>query len=67
MQNTRKPPGGDPIDAFVSELREVTHSITEGKSSEILGAILAQDAIRLCESCKRRVCGEIGPVAISAS
>ena len=44
-----KLPGGDPIDAFVNELREVTHSVSEGKTSEILGAILAQDAIRLCE------------------
>jgi predicted dehydrogenase len=44
-----KLPGGDPIDAFVSELREATRSVSEGKTSEILGAILAQDAIRLCE------------------
>ena len=44
-----KLPGGDPIDAFVNELREVTHSVSDGKTSEILGAILAQDAIRLCE------------------
>jgi predicted dehydrogenase len=44
-----KLPGGDPIDAFVNELREVTHSVNEGKTSEVLGAILAQDAIRLCE------------------
>ena len=44
-----KLPGGDPIDAFVNELREVTRSVSEGKTSEILGAILAQDAIRLCE------------------
>ncbi len=42
-------PGGDPIDAFVNELREVTRSVSDGKASEILGAILAQDAIRLCE------------------
>ncbi len=41
--------GGDPIDAFVGELREVTRSVGEGKASETLGAILAQDAIRLCE------------------
>jgi predicted dehydrogenase len=41
--------GGDPIDAFVNELREVTRSIGDGKTSEVLGAILAQDAIRLCE------------------
>jgi predicted dehydrogenase len=44
-----KLPGGDPVDGFVNELREVTRSINEGKASETLGAILAQDAIRLCE------------------
>ena len=33
----------------MNELREVTHSANEGKTSEVLGAILAQDAIRLCE------------------
>jgi predicted dehydrogenase len=44
-----KLPGGDPVDGFVNELREVTRSINEGKASEVLGAILAQDAIRLCE------------------
>jgi predicted dehydrogenase len=42
-------PGGDPVDAFVAELREVTRCVADGKTSEILGAILAQDAIRLCE------------------
>jgi predicted dehydrogenase len=42
--------GGDPIDAFVSELREVTQSVRDGKASEILGAILAQDAMRMCEA-----------------
>ncbi|HVT29638.1 MAG TPA: Gfo/Idh/MocA family oxidoreductase [Lacipirellulaceae bacterium] len=41
--------GGDPVDAFVGELREVTRCVADGKTSEILGAILAQDAIRLCE------------------
>jgi predicted dehydrogenase len=44
-----KLPGGDPIDAFVNELREASRSVSEGKTSEVLGAILAQDAIRLCE------------------
>jgi predicted dehydrogenase len=44
-----KLPGGDPIDGFVSELREVTRSVREGQASSILGAIMAQDAIRLCE------------------
>lgn len=42
-------PVGDPVDAFVNELREVTRCVGEGRPSEILGAILAQDAIRLCE------------------
>jgi predicted dehydrogenase len=42
-------PGGDPVDAFVNELREVVHCVRDGKTSEILGAILAQDAMRLCE------------------
>ena len=42
-------PGGDPIDAFASELREVVRCVREGQTSEILGAILAQDAMRICE------------------
>jgi predicted dehydrogenase len=42
--------GGDPVDAFVNELRDVTHSVRDDRTSEILGAILAQDAIRLCEA-----------------
>ncbi len=41
--------GGDPIEAFANELREVVHSVREGKASEILGAILAQDAMLICE------------------
>jgi predicted dehydrogenase len=41
--------GGDPIDAFANELREVVHSIRDGKASQVLGAVLAQDAMRLCE------------------
>jgi predicted dehydrogenase len=42
-------PGGDPVDAFVNELRDVTRAVADGKASDTLGAILAQDAIRLCE------------------
>jgi predicted dehydrogenase len=42
-------PGGDPTDAFANELREVVRCIRDGQTSEILGAILAQDAMRLCE------------------
>jgi predicted dehydrogenase len=42
-------PGGDPVDAFANEIREVVHCVREGKTSEILGAILAQDAMRICE------------------
>jgi hypothetical protein len=59
-------PGGDPIDGFVSELREVTRSVAEGKSSEILGVILAQDAIRLCEKQSESL-RRNGPVTIGAS
>jgi predicted dehydrogenase len=42
--------GGDPLDAFADELREVAACVREGRSSEILGAALAQDAMRICES-----------------
>jgi predicted dehydrogenase len=42
--------GGDPVDAFANELREVTRAVRDGKASEILGAILAQDAMRMCEA-----------------
>jgi predicted dehydrogenase len=41
--------GGDPVDAFADELREVVHCVREGRSSEILGADLAQDAMRICD------------------
>lgn len=41
--------GGDPIEGFTNELREVVRSIESGQPSEILGAILAQDAMRMCE------------------
>jgi predicted dehydrogenase len=44
-----KLPGGDPVDAFVNELGEVTRCVREGRPSEILGAELAQDAMRICE------------------
>jgi predicted dehydrogenase len=42
-------PGGDPVDSFANELREVVRCVRDGQTSEILGAILAQDAMRLCE------------------
>jgi predicted dehydrogenase len=42
-------PGGDPIDAFANEVREVVRSVESGRASEILGASLAQDAMRICE------------------
>jgi predicted dehydrogenase len=42
--------GGDPIDAFVNELNEVVNSIRNGQPSAILGANLAQDAMRMCEA-----------------
>lgn len=42
-------PGGDPMDAFVTELTEVVRSVENGATSDILGAELALDAMRLCE------------------
>jgi predicted dehydrogenase len=50
--NAQKPQlaGGDPVDSFVAELREVTECVRDGRSSEVLGANLAQDAMRLCEA-----------------
>jgi predicted dehydrogenase len=44
-----KLPGGDPVDAFVEEIRDVVRCVQTGRPSEILGADLAQDAIRICE------------------
>ena len=41
--------GGDPVDAFADEIREVARCIGKGHASEILGAELAQDAMRICE------------------
>jgi len=41
--------GGDPIEGFANELREVVRSIENGRTSDILGAALAQDAMRMCE------------------
>ena len=39
---------GDPVDAFVAELREVVRSFRTGRPSEILGGDLACDALVLC-------------------
>jgi predicted dehydrogenase len=39
---------GDPVDAFVAELDEVSRSITSGQPSPILGGDLARDALLLC-------------------
>jgi predicted dehydrogenase len=41
--------GGDPMNAFEAELREVTGCIKKGHPSDILGAPLAQDAILICQ------------------
>jgi predicted dehydrogenase len=43
-------PAGDPIDGFAAEIGETVRCIEEGRSSDILGASLAQDAMRLCEA-----------------
>lgn len=42
--------GGDPMDAFAAELREVVRCLKSGDDSPILGAGLAQDAIQLCDA-----------------
>jgi predicted dehydrogenase len=49
--NVHKPklPGGDPIDAFAEELREVARCVSKRTPSQILGAELAQDAMHICE------------------
>lgn len=42
-------PGGDSLDAFVSELKETVRAIQAGKPSDVLGGALAIDALELCE------------------
>ena len=39
---------GDPVDAFVAELREVACSIKSGRPSNILSGQLASDALQIC-------------------
>jgi predicted dehydrogenase len=41
--------GGDPIDAFEAELREVAECVREKRSSDVLNSQLARDAVQLCE------------------
>lgn len=40
--------GGDPMDAFAAELREVVRCLAADEESTVLGAELARDAIELC-------------------
>lgn len=40
--------GGDPMDGFEAEVREVTTCIEQNRTSDILGCGLARDAILLC-------------------
>ena len=42
--------GGDPMDAFAAELKEVVRCLRSGDESPILGADLARDAIELCNA-----------------
>ncbi|QDV75327.1 Gfo/Idh/MocA family protein [Botrimarina mediterranea] len=42
--------GGDPMDAFETELREVVRCVKEDKPSAVLSAELARDAIVLCQA-----------------
>ncbi|GAA4439736.1 Gfo/Idh/MocA family oxidoreductase [Bremerella cremea] len=41
--------GGDPVDSFAAELKEVEQSILSGTPSSILGGDLAVDALVLCQ------------------
>jgi len=41
--------GGDPLDAFHGELREVAAAVGSGKPSSILDGELARDAVLLCQ------------------
>ena len=41
--------GGDPVQAFVSEIQEVLASVTANQPSAILSGDLARDAIILCQ------------------
>jgi predicted dehydrogenase len=49
IQRPKLPTGG-PLDAFVAELREATHSVRDNRPSEILAAELATDAIAICHA-----------------
>ena len=40
---------GDPVNAFVAEIGEVTRAVASGQPSAILDGSLAMDAIRICE------------------
>lgn len=42
--------GGDPMDAFEAELREVVRCLKADEPSAVLGAELARDAIQLCQA-----------------
>ncbi|WP_425400068.1 Gfo/Idh/MocA family protein [Aeoliella sp.] len=42
--------GGDPMDAFAAELKEVTRCFASGEPSDILGADLALDAVEMCHA-----------------
>lgn len=42
--------GGDPMNAFEAELREVTSCVAKNKNSDLLSGDLALDAIRLCQA-----------------
>ncbi|RIK87952.1 MAG: oxidoreductase [Planctomycetota bacterium] len=49
--------GGDPMNAFEAELREVTDAVRNNRESAILGGPLAQDAVKLCEMQARSMAG----------
>ncbi len=46
---TPKLSGGDPMEAFETEIKEVVKCVKAGNTSDILDGQLAQDAIKLCQ------------------
>ena len=42
--------GGDPVDAFIAEIKTVVECVNNNQTSDILNGELARDAIRLCQA-----------------
>jgi len=47
---------GDPVDAFVAEIKEVVRAVASGVASPVLNGQLARDALLLCQKQTQSVC-----------